>query len=79
MKCIVLILQATILLNLIIFSGLPGRPNPVLANTIGPGMVLVIVNPSSSGGLPTSYNVTISNGSSKLHQLFSMGLQWSPH
>ena len=24
-------------------------------------MVLVVVNPSSSGGLPTSYNVTISN------------------
>ncbi|KAL5500548.1 hypothetical protein EMCRGX_G012130 [Ephydatia muelleri] len=42
--------------------GSPGRPNAV-ANTIGPGMVLVVVNPSSSGGLPTSYNVTISNSS----------------
>ncbi|KAL5500513.1 hypothetical protein EMCRGX_G012091 [Ephydatia muelleri] len=42
--------------------GLPGRPNAV-ANTIGPGMVLVVVNPSSSGGLPASYNVTISNSS----------------
>ncbi|KAL5500538.1 hypothetical protein EMCRGX_G012116 [Ephydatia muelleri] len=40
--------------------GLPGAPNAV-ANTIGPDMVLVVVNPSSSGGLPTSYNVTISN------------------
>ena len=63
MKCIVLILQATILLNLIIFSGPPGRPNAV-ANTIGPDMVLVVVNPSSSGGLPTNYSVTISNSSS---------------
>ena len=72
MKCIVLILQATILLNLIIFSGLPGRPNAV-ANTIGPGMVLVVVNPSSSGGLPTSYNVTISNGSSKITPAFLNG------
>eukprot|EP00731_Ephydatia_muelleri_P011552 Em0006g446a len=43
--------------------GPPGRPNPVLANTIGPGMVQVMVNPSSSGGLPTSYSVTISNSS----------------
>ena len=46
--------------NYIIFSGPPERPNAV-ANTIGPDMVLVVVNPSSSGGLPTSYNVTISN------------------
>ncbi|KAL5500509.1 hypothetical protein EMCRGX_G012085 [Ephydatia muelleri] len=42
--------------------GPPGRPN-VVANAIGPGMVLVVMNPSSSGGLPTSYNVTISNSS----------------
>ena len=71
MKCIVLILQASILLkhimtciiyNYTIFSGPPGAPN-VVANTIGPDMVLVIVNPSSSGCLPTSYNVTISNSS----------------
>ena len=48
--------------NYVIFSGSPGRPN-VVANTIGPGMVLVVVNPSSSGGLPTSYSVTISNSS----------------
>eukprot|EP00731_Ephydatia_muelleri_P011451 Em0006g345a len=41
---------------------LPGAPN-VVANTIVPGMVLVVVNPSSSGCLPTSYNVTISNSS----------------
>ena len=34
-----------------------------MANTIGSGMVLVVVNPSSSGGLPTSYSVTISNSS----------------
>ena len=34
-----------------------------MANTIGPDMVLVVVNPSSSGGLPTSYSVTISNSS----------------
>eukprot|EP00731_Ephydatia_muelleri_P011466 Em0006g360a len=40
--------------------GSPGAPNAV-ANTTGPDMVLVVVNPSSSGGLPTSYNVTISN------------------
>ena len=46
--------------NYVTFSGPPGRPNAV-ANTIGPDMVLVVVNPSSSGGLPTSYNVTISN------------------
>ena len=46
----------------VIFSGPPGRPN-VVANAIGPGMVLVIVSPSSSGGLPTSYSVTISNSS----------------
>ena len=46
----------------VIFSGPPGRPN-VVENTIGPDMVLVVVNPSSSGGLPTSYNVTISNSS----------------
>ncbi|KAL5500515.1 hypothetical protein EMCRGX_G012093 [Ephydatia muelleri] len=51
------------MLNLIIFSGPPGRPNAV-ANTIGPDMVLVVVNPSSSGGLPTNYSVTISNSSS---------------
>ncbi|KAL5500561.1 hypothetical protein EMCRGX_G012145 [Ephydatia muelleri] len=43
-------------------AALPGHPNAV-ANTIGPDMVLVVVNPSSSGGLPTSYNVTISNSS----------------
>eukprot|EP00731_Ephydatia_muelleri_P011475 Em0006g369a len=42
--------------------GPPGHPNAV-ANTIGPDMVLVVVNPSSSGGLPTSYSVTISNSS----------------
>eukprot|EP00731_Ephydatia_muelleri_P035790 Em0161g4a len=42
--------------------GPPGAPNAV-ANTIGPDMVLVVVNPSSNGGLPTSYNVTISNSS----------------
>ena len=46
----------------VIFSGPPGHPN-VVANTIGPDMVLVVVNPSSSGGLPTSYSVTISNSS----------------
>ena len=46
----------------LIFSGPPGRPIAV-ANTIGPDMVLVVVKPSSSGGLPTSYNVTISNSS----------------
>ena len=34
-----------------------------MAKTIGPNMVLVILNPSSSGGLPTSYNVNISNSS----------------
>ena len=45
-----------------IFSGPPGAPS-VVANTIGPDMVQVVVNPSSSGGLPTSYNVTISNSS----------------
>eukprot|EP00731_Ephydatia_muelleri_P011295 Em0006g189a len=42
--------------------GLPGCPN-VVANTIGADMVQVVVNPSSSGGLPTSYSVTISNSS----------------
>ncbi|KAL5500508.1 hypothetical protein EMCRGX_G012083 [Ephydatia muelleri] len=52
--------------------GPPGRPN-ALANTIGPGMVLVVVNPSSSGGLPTSYNVTISNSSSKITPAFLNG------
>ena len=46
----------------VIFSGSPGAPN-VVANTIGPDMVLVVVNPSSSGGLPTSYSITISNSS----------------
>ena len=46
----------------VIFSGPPGRPNAV-ANTIGSDMVLVAVNPSSSGGLPTSYSITISNSS----------------
>ena len=51
-----------ILSKYLIFSGPPGRPNAV-ANTIGPDMVLVVVNPSSSGGLPTSYNVSISNSS----------------
>ena len=69
-KCIVLILQAMILFNhiiiiyifILIISGPPGAPNAV-ANTTGAGMVLVVVNPSSSGGLPTSYNVTISNSS----------------
>ena len=45
-----------------LFSGLPGHPN-AMANTIGPGMVQVVVNPSSSVGLPTSYSVTISNSS----------------
>ena len=49
-------------LNTYIFSGPPGSPNAV-AKTIGLDMVLVVVNPSSSGGLPTSYNVTISNSS----------------
>ena len=34
-----------------------------MAKTIGADMVLVILNPSSSGGLPTSYNVNISNSS----------------
>ena len=47
-------------INIIILSGPPGRPN-VVANTIGPDMVQVVVNPSSSGGLPTSYSVNISN------------------
>eukprot|EP00731_Ephydatia_muelleri_P011473 Em0006g367a len=42
--------------------GPPGRPNAV-ANTIDADMVLVVVNPSSSGGLPTNYSVTISNSS----------------
>ena len=51
-----------IIIVCVIFSGPPGRPNAV-ANTIGPDMVLVVVNSSSSGGLPTSYNVTISNSS----------------
>eukprot|EP00731_Ephydatia_muelleri_P011462 Em0006g356a len=42
--------------------GPPGAPN-VVANIIDADMVLVVVNPSSSGGLPTSYSVTISNSS----------------
>ena len=46
----------------LIFSGPPGAPN-VMSKTIGPDMVLVVVNPSSSGGLPTSYNVNINNSS----------------
>ncbi|KAL5500524.1 hypothetical protein EMCRGX_G012102 [Ephydatia muelleri] len=41
----------------------PGAAPNVVANTIGADMVLVVVNPSSIGGLPTSYNVTISNSS----------------
>ena len=45
-----------------LFSGPPGSLNAV-ANSIGSDMVLVVVNPSSCGGLPTSYNVTISNSS----------------
>ena len=45
-----------------IFLGPPGAPN-VVANTISADMVLGVVNPSSSGGLPTSYSVTISNSS----------------
>ena len=46
----------------VIFSAPPGPPN-VMAQTIGPDMVLVVVTPSPSGGLTTSYNVTISNSS----------------
>ena len=49
--------------NTIILSGPPGAAPNVVANTIGADMVLVVVNPSSIGGLPTSYNVTISNSS----------------
>ena len=45
-----------------LFSAPPGPPN-VTAQTIGPYMVLVVVTPSPSGGLTTSYNVTISNSS----------------
>ncbi|KAL5500521.1 hypothetical protein EMCRGX_G012099 [Ephydatia muelleri] len=52
--------------------GLPGHPNAV-ANTIGPGMVLVVVNPSTSGGLPTNYSVNISNSSYVYSNSFS---QW---
>ena len=48
--------------NTIIFSGPPGARN-ARANIIGADMVLVVVNPSSSGGLPTSNSVTISNSS----------------
>ena len=43
-------------------SGPPAAPN-TMENTIGADIVLVVVNPSSSGGLPTSYNVSISNSS----------------
>ena len=43
-------------------SAPPGPPN-VMAQTIGPDMVQVVVSPSPNGGLPTSYNVTISNSS----------------
>ena len=55
-----------------ILSGFPGHPNAV-ANTIGPGMVLVVVNPSTSGGLPTNYSVNISNSSYVYSNSFS---QW---
>ena len=34
-----------------------------MVNTTGLELVLVVVNPSSSGGLPTSYSITISNSS----------------
>ena len=44
----------------VIFSAPSGPPN-VMAQTNGPDMVLVVVTPSPSGGLTTSYNVTISN------------------
>ena len=47
---------------MLIFSAPPGPPN-VTAQAIGPDMVLVEVTPSPSGGLTTSYNVTISNSS----------------
>ena len=43
-------------------QGPPGTTNG-MASTIGSDMVLVVVNLSSSGGLPTSYNVNISNSS----------------
>ena len=46
----------------VIFSAPPGPPN-VMAQTNGPDMVLVVVTPSPSDGLTTSYNVTISNRS----------------
>ena len=67
MKCIVLNLTGYDIVKsnyvFLIFSGLPGRPSAV-ANTIGPGTVQVVLNPFSSGGLPTSYSrVTISNSS----------------
>eukprot|EP00731_Ephydatia_muelleri_P011460 Em0006g354a len=55
-------ITAVVSLTTINVVGLPGAPNAV-ANTIGPGIVLVLVNPSSNGGLPTSYSVTISNSS----------------
>ena len=45
-----------------IFSAPPGPPN-VTAQTIGPDMVQVVMSPSPNGGLPTSYNATISNSS----------------
>ena len=43
-------------------SAPPGPPN-VMAQTIGPDMVRVVVSPSPNGGRPTSYNVSISNSS----------------
>ena len=45
-----------------IFSAPPGPPD-VMAQTIGPDMVLVVVTPSPSGGLTTNYSVTVSNSS----------------
>eukprot|EP00731_Ephydatia_muelleri_P011551 Em0006g445a len=56
--------------------GPPGRPN-VVANTTGSDMVLVVVNPSSSGGLPTSYSVTISNSSYVYSNSTPAFLNWS--
>ncbi|KAL5500536.1 hypothetical protein EMCRGX_G012114 [Ephydatia muelleri] len=56
-------------------KGLPGSPN--VTKTIGPDMVLVILNPSSSDGLPTSYNVTISNSSYVYSNSTPAFLNWS--
>ena len=65
------------LYNDVIFSGPPGHPNAV-ANTIGPGMVLVVVNPSPVVVFlqtTMSPSVIAPMCIAILHQLFSMDLQ----